>query len=60
MYRVRLEGKPSGWRAFYEWQRWTADDGRQKARPRQGEVITSWPMKSIPAATSLFFCAAWR
>ncbi|PCC98643.1 type I DNA topoisomerase [Halopseudomonas pelagia] len=29
-----VEGKPSGWRAFYDGKRWTADDGRPKAKAK--------------------------
>ncbi|PKM05387.1 MAG: type I DNA topoisomerase [Gammaproteobacteria bacterium HGW-Gammaproteobacteria-6] len=27
-----IDGKPSGWRAFYDGKRWTVDDGRAKAK----------------------------
>lgn len=29
-----VEGKPSGWRAFYDGKRWTADDARPKAKAK--------------------------
>lgn len=29
-----VEGKPSGWRAFYDGKRWTEDDGRPKAKAK--------------------------